>query len=141
VVFKKTVSMFALLLLWLVSLTSESVKGASLTFQGIDDVHGCDGLALGVFGVGDSVTDDIFQEDLQDTSGFLIDEARDTLDTTTAGQTTDCGLGDSLDVIAQNFAMTLRSTFAETLSSFTATSHVAFLLFTLLFTRRTRKLK
>ena len=40
-------------------LTSESVQGATLAFQSIDDVHGGDGLPLGVLGVGDGVTDDV----------------------------------------------------------------------------------
>jgi len=41
------------------SLTAESVEGTALTLQGIDDIHGGDGLPLGVFGVGDGITDDI----------------------------------------------------------------------------------
>ena len=46
------------------SLTSESVEGTSLTFQGIDDIHGGDSLPLGVLGVGDGVSDDVLQEHL-----------------------------------------------------------------------------
>lgn len=41
-------------------------------------------LALGVFGVGDSVSDDTLQEGFEYTSGFLVDHGADTLDTTTA---------------------------------------------------------
>ena len=37
--------------------------------------------------VGDSVTDDVLKEDLEDTPGLLVDEARDTLDTTTTSET------------------------------------------------------
>lgn len=61
-VLKRTISIVVvvLLLLLLISLTSESVQGAALTFQSVDDVHGGDSLALGVFSVGDSVPDDIF---------------------------------------------------------------------------------
>jgi len=82
-------------------LTAETVQGATLTFQSIDDVHGGDSLPLGVFSVCDSVTDDVLKENLQDTTSFLIDETADTLDTTTTGQTTDCRLGDTLDVITR----------------------------------------
>ena len=46
------------------SLTSESVQGASLPLESIDDIHGGDGLPLGVFGVGDGIPDDILKEDL-----------------------------------------------------------------------------
>ena len=55
-------------------LTSESVEGPALSLQGIDDVHGCDGLPLGVLGVGDGITDDVLEEHLQDTTGLLVDE-------------------------------------------------------------------
>ena len=105
-------------------LTSESVQGTSLTFQSIDDVHGCDGLPLGVLGVCDGITDDIFKENLEDTTGLFIDEARDTFHTTSTSETTDSGLGDSLDVITQDFSVTLSASFAESLSSFTASRHV-----------------
>ena len=80
-------------------LTSESVQGTSLSFQGIDDVHGGDGLSLGVLGVGDCITDHVFQENLEDSSSFFVDESRDSLDTTSASQTADSGLRDTLDVI------------------------------------------
>ena len=43
----------------------------------------------------DGVTDDVLEEDLEDTTGLLVDETRDTLDTATAGKTTDSGLSDT----------------------------------------------
>lgn len=45
---------------------------------------------------------------------------RDTLDTTTARETTDGGLGDTLDVVTKNLAMTLGSALAEALSALSA---------------------
>ena len=66
------------------SLTSESVQSAALTLQSVDDIHGGDGLPLGVLGVGDCITDDVLKEDLEDTAGLLVDESRDTLDSSTA---------------------------------------------------------
>jgi hypothetical protein len=77
-------------------LTTESVDGASLTLEGIYDIEGCDGLSLGVLGVGDSIADDAFKEDLEDTSGFFVDETGDTFDTTTTSETADSGFRDSL---------------------------------------------
>ena len=106
------------------SLTSESVESAALPLEGIDHIHGGDGLPLGVLGVGDSVPDDVLQEDLQDSPGLLIDEARDTLDTPAASQTPDGGLGDALDVIPEHLPVTLRASFAESLASLAASSHV-----------------
>ena len=43
--------------------------------------------------------------------------SRDTLDTSTTGKTADGGLGDALDVVAQNLAMTLGSALSETFAS------------------------
>ena len=108
----------------MVELTAESVESAALTLQSIDDVHGGDGLSLGVLGVGDGITDDILKEYLQDTTGLLVDESRDTLYTATASQTADCGLGDTLDVITKYFAMTLGASLSESLASFTTSRHV-----------------
>ena len=105
-------------------LSTESVEGTSLPLEGIDDIHSGDSLPLGVFGVGDGITDDVLKEDLEDTTGLLVDQARDTLDTSTSRQTADGGLGDTLNVITQYFAMTLSASLAESFSSFTTSSHV-----------------
>ena len=106
------------------SLTSESVQGASLPLEGIDNIHGGDGLPLGVFGVGDGIPDDVLKENLEDSTGLLVDESRDTLDSSTASQPSDGGLGDSLDVVSQHLAVTLGASLSESLSSFTTSSHV-----------------
>ena len=106
------------------SLTSESVQSAALPLEGIDNIHGGDGLPLGVFGVGDSIPDDVLKENLEDSTGLLIDKSRDTLDSSTASQPSDGGLGDSLDVVSQHLAVTLGASLSESLSSFTTSSHV-----------------
>jgi len=104
-------------------LSSESVEGASLALEGVHDIHGGHGLAASVLGVGDGITDDILKEDLEDSAGLFVDESRDALDTTTAGQTADGGLGDSRNVVTQNLAMTLGSSLAESFSSFSSSAH------------------
>ena len=43
-------------------LTSESVQGAALPLKSIDNIHGGDGLPLGVFSVGDGIPDDVIKE-------------------------------------------------------------------------------
>ena len=73
--------------------------------------------------VGDSITDNILKENFENSSGLFIDEPRDTLDSTSPGQTPDGGLGDSLDVITQDFAMTLCASLSESLSSFASAGH------------------
>ena len=45
---------------------------------------------------------------------------RDTLDTATTSETTDGGLGDTLNVIAQDLAMTLGAALSKTLSTLSA---------------------
>ena len=68
--------------------------------------------------VGDGVTDDTLEEGLEDTTGLLVDHGGDTLDTTTASETADSGLGDTLDVVTQDLAVTLGATLSETLATF-----------------------
>ena len=104
-------------------LTSESVQSTALSLQSIDNVHGSDSLPLGVFSVGDSIPDDILKENLQHTTSLLVDEARDTLDSTTTSQSSDGGLGDALDVISQHLTMTLSASLSKSLASFATSSH------------------
>lgn len=95
-------------------------KLTALALESVDNVKRSDSLALGVLSVGDGVTDDTLEEGLEDTTGLLVDHSGDTLDTTTACETTDSGLGNSLNVVTQNLAVTLGTTFAETLSTLAA---------------------
>jgi hypothetical protein len=44
------------------NLTTETVEGTSLSLPSIDDIEGGNGLALGVLGVGNGVTDDRLEE-------------------------------------------------------------------------------
>ncbi|GMS94099.1 hypothetical protein PENTCL1PPCAC_16276, partial [Pristionchus entomophagus] len=104
-------------------LSTESVEGAALTLKSVDDVHGGDSLSLGVLAVGDGVTDHVLKEHLEDTTGLLVDESRDALDSTTAGETANRGLGDALDVVAKNLAMALGSSLSESLASLSTSGH------------------
>ena len=105
-------------------LTTESVKGLALPLKSVDNIHGSDGLPAGVLGVGDGVTDDVLKENLEDTAGLLVDQARDALDSTPARQAADGGLGDALDVVAQDLAVALGAALTEPLSSFSTSRHV-----------------
>merc|ERR1719422_1752479 len=106
-------------------LTSESVQGASLPLEGIDDIHGGDGLPLGVLGVGDGIPDHVLKEDLEDATGLLVDEAGDPLDSSPPRQTADGGLGDALDVVSQHLTVTLGASLSESLASLATSGHVA----------------
>ena len=45
-------------------LSTETVKSSALSLQSVDDIEGSNSLSLGVFGVGDRVSDDVLEEDL-----------------------------------------------------------------------------
>jgi hypothetical protein len=90
-------------------LTSETVKGLSLTLECVDDVHSDDSLTAGMLSVGYRVTDDILKEYLENTTSLFVDKTGDTLDSTTTGETTNSGLGDSLDIVTEYLPVTLGS--------------------------------
>ncbi len=54
-------------------LTTEPVEGTALSLESVDDIKGGDGLALGMLGVGDGITDDALEERLEDTTGLFVD--------------------------------------------------------------------
>jgi hypothetical protein len=101
-------------------LAAEAVECAALALQGIDNVHGCDRLSLGMLGIGDCVSDNVLQEDFQDTTGLLVDKTAETLDTTASSETTNGWLRDALDVVAQDFSVSLGATFSQSFASFSA---------------------
>jgi hypothetical protein len=106
-----------------VKLTAESIEGLALSFQSIDDIHGGDGLPLGMLGVGDSIPDNIFEENFENTSGFFVDESRDTLNTTSSSKTTDSGFRDTLDIVTKNLTMSLGTSFSQTFTSLSTSRH------------------
>ena len=94
-----------------------------MALKSVDDVHGSDSLATSVFSVRDCISDDVFEEHLEDTAGLLVDESRDALDATPACQTADRGLGDALNVVPQDLAVALGASLSKSLSSFAASRH------------------
>ena len=108
-------------------LSTESVKGTSLSLQSVDHIHGGDGLSLGVLGVGDGISDHILQKHLQDSSGLFVDQAGDTFHTTSSRQTTDGWLRDALDVVTENLSVTLGASLSQSFSSLASAGHDAFL--------------
>ncbi len=57
----------------------------------------------------------IFKEGLKNTTSLLVDQTRDTLDTSTTSETTNGWLGDALDVVTKNLPVTLGSSLSESL--------------------------
>ena len=98
-------------------LAAEAIEGAPLSSKRVDDVHGSDGLAAGVLSVGHSVADHVLEEDLEDGAGLLINESGYALHAASACKATDGRLGNALDVVPQNLAMTLCASLAQTLAA------------------------
>ena len=67
-----------------------------------------------VLGVGYGVTDHVLQKYLENTASLFVDETGDTLHATTTSQATNCSLGDSLDVVAEDVPVVLGTSFSET---------------------------
>ena len=105
------------------NLASEAVQGASLALERVHHVHGRHSLPLGVLGVGHCVSDDVLQKHLEDAASLLVDETANALHTTSAGETTDGGLGDALDVVAKDLPVAFGASLAKALASFAASSH------------------
>jgi hypothetical protein len=57
------------------------------------------------------------EEVFQNSTSFLVNETRDTLDTATTSETANSRLGDALNVVSQNFTMALGTSFSETLAT------------------------
>jgi hypothetical protein len=102
---------------------TEAVQCPSLPLEGINDVHGGDGLPPGVLRVRHGVTNDVLEEDLEDAACLLVDEAADPLDATSSRQTPNRRLRDALDVVPKHLPVPLRSSFAQALASLSSTRH------------------
>ena len=113
-------------------LAAEAVEGAALALERVDDVHGGDRLSAGVLGVCDGVTYNVLKEYLKDTTSLLVDESRDSLDTSSTSETTNGGLGNSLDIVSQDFSVTLGASLSESFSSFSSSRHYVLVFLSLL---------
>lgn len=59
--------------------------------------------------VGNRVPNNVLEEDLENTTSLLVDETRDTLDTTTTGKTTNSGFGDTYPFTSQSMSLLCNS--------------------------------
>src|SRR6218665_2398139 len=112
-----------------VSLTAEPVEGTALTLQRVDDVHGRHGLALGVLRVGDGISDDVLEEDLEHTASLFVDETGDTLHTSTSCQTANGRLRNALDVVSQHLPVAFGASLSESFAALSSARHFPLCLF------------
>jgi len=68
-------------------------------------------------------THHVLEEDLQNSAGFLVDEAADPLHAATAGEAADRRLGDALDVVPEDLPVALGAALAQSLSTLAAAGH------------------
>ena len=61
-------------------LAAEAVEGLALALECVDHVHGGDGLAASVLGVGHGVTDHVLQEHLEHAAGLGMGECGAAMD-------------------------------------------------------------
>ena len=91
---------------------TKSAQSTALSFQSVHHIHGCHSLPLGVLGVFYGIMDHVLKENFESTTSLLVDQARDSLNTTTASKTTDGWLGDVLDIIPKDLSVTLGASFS-----------------------------
>ena len=108
-----------------IPLTIVTIESAARALESKDNVHGGHGLSPGVLCVGHSVFDDSFEEDLDDRAGFFVDETRDALHTTATSKTTDRRLGNTLDIVPANFAVTLCTALSKAFGSLATSTGAA----------------
>jgi hypothetical protein len=82
-------------------------------------------VSASVFRVSDGIRDNIIEKDLENSTSLFVNETRNMLDTNRTSETTDSGLGDSLDIVTKDLAMTLGASLSESLSSFATARHVS----------------
>ncbi len=105
------------------NLASESVEGSALSLESIDDVHSSDSLSSGVLSVGHSISDDVLEEYLQYSSGFFVDESRNSFHSSSSCQSSNSWLGDALNVVSEDLSVSLGSSLSKSFTTFSSSSH------------------
>ena len=67
--------------------------------------------------VRDRVADHALKEKFEHTTGLVVNQTRNTLDSATTCKTSDRRLGDTLDVVAQNFAMAFSAALSKSFAT------------------------
>ena len=75
----------------------ETEKGLALALHREDDVHVGDGLSARVLSGGEGISEELLHEGHEDLTRILVDLEGDSLDTSSAGQSSDGSLGDALN--------------------------------------------
>ena len=68
---------------------TESIQGSSLSLQSIDNIQSSHRLSIRMHWIRHGVMDHFFQKGFQNTTGFLVDQARDSFDSSSSSQSSD----------------------------------------------------
>ena len=103
---------------------TETVESSTLSLEGVDDIHSGDSFSSGVFGVSDGISDNLFEERSENSSGVIIDERGDSLDTTSSTESSDSWFGDTVNSGSSGLSgVSLATMFANTFHSFAFSDH------------------
>merc|ERR1719499_1262270 len=98
---------------------------SSLTLQGINHIKRRYSLSPCVLCVCDRISNHLLKKLLKDTSRFIVYQSGDTLHASTSRKTSNRWLRNTLDVISQDFSVTLGTSLAKTFATFSSSkSHV-----------------
>ena len=103
---------------------SEPVQRLALALQCVNHVHDTDGLAVCVLRVRNRVTNDVFNEHLQNTTRLVVHRPRDALHPSSPCKAPDRRLGNASQVVAKDLAMTLGTALPKPLSALATAGHV-----------------
>lgn len=92
---------------------SKAIKGTTLKFEGVDDVHKDISLSIGVFSVSDQVPYKTFGKDLKNVASLFIPQTRAPFDTTTRSKSTNSRYGNFLNATTRDLTMIISTAFCK----------------------------
>ena len=106
-------------------LTTETVEGSALSLKGINNVKSSNSLSLGVLSVSCGVSDDVFEEALQNSSGIVVDVSGNTFNTTSSGKSSNSWLGDTFNAwLVCLSGVSFGADLTDTLTTFSLSDHL-----------------
>ncbi|MFS7905925.1 hypothetical protein Hanom_Chr01g00053431 [Helianthus anomalus] len=99
------------------NLTTKTIQSTTLSFQSIYNIHRRNSLPASMLSVSHSISNNILKKNLENSTSFFIDQPANTLHTSSASQSSNRRLRDSLNVIAKNLPVSFCSSLTQSLSS------------------------
>ncbi|KAJ0458332.1 hypothetical protein HanIR_Chr15g0783841 [Helianthus annuus] len=103
--------------------TTKAIQSSSLPLQRINNIHRRHRLPPRMLRIRNRVANHILQKYLQNSTCLFINQTADPLHSSSSSQPPDRRFSDSLNVIPENFPVTLCSALSQPLSSLSASRH------------------